>query len=214
MQNTKYFLHGGYIGNYLESGIIAKFIKDCGCKSILYIGFHYTGGVENRSILKESIAGDTECTIYEKGTASGIIEKLDSFDGVYVSGGNEQELLGTFDEDGFREPFLRWLRSGRAKVYIGSSAGAQVLGKRYFSWESEVEDWETIRDNGLGIFENALFEVHVTERSRRPLIDKVIRDEDSVEYVFGIDEGSAIVLEKGNESNPEIIGGGVYIYKK
>ncbi len=215
MQDTKYFLHGGDIGNFLERGMVADFFQEPGCRHILYIGFHHQrydlGFIKN---IRNSIAQGVKFTVYEKGSAKNSINQLSTIDGVYIGGGNEQELLTAFDEDNFREPFVKWLKSGNAKAYVGSSAGVQVLGKKYYSWEEEVKDWDTAQDNGFGIFENSLFEVHVTQRNRRFLIDKAIREESDIKHIYGIDEGSAIVLQVGKEDCPEIIEGGAYVYKK
>jgi len=178
----------------VESRVVAEFVESTGCKNMLYIGFHYERGKERFEQFKSSLQGSVKLTYFERDTVSETITQLQTYDGVFISGGMEQELLNAFDEDGFRKPLVEWLQSGHAKVYVGSSAGVQVLGKKYFSWESEVADGEVIRDNGLGIFENTLFEVHTTERERRPLVDKAIKDEDTIDYVFGIDEGSAIIL--------------------
>jgi dipeptidase E len=54
-------------------------------------------------------------------------EYLDTFDSIYIGGGNTFALLKTIKETNFIEPLLKFIDSGRA-VY-GGSAGALILGK-------------------------------------------------------------------------------------
>lgn len=72
-------------------------------------------------------------------------EKIEACDVIYVIGGHTDYLMSVFNKTGFSELLKR---QSDTKVYVGSSAGSMVLGKRisteaYQKIYNETEDFGT-----------------------------------------------------------------------
>jgi dipeptidase E len=120
------------------------------------------------------------------------VGELDTFDAVYIGGGNTFALLAELRKSGFENHLSEYVRSGRA-IY-GGSAGAAVLGRdirtvNYLD-RNEVGLVET---KGLDLAEGHAIWVHYQPQDDS-LIDAYVRQYQ--QPVIALSERSGIVIEQ------------------
>tara|TARA_B100000745_G_C20148603_1_gene393832 strand:+ start:2207 stop:2794 length:588 start_codon:yes stop_codon:yes gene_type:complete len=131
---TKFILHGGYTSekNDLNQGYFTEMVNDVSDEgNILLVYFASKDeGIEEKfqkdSDRMKSLVGDKELSIL-KATKENFIEEVKSSDVIYIRGGDTQKLKATLDE------YPEFLESIKGKTISGSSAGAYVLSKYYFT---------------------------------------------------------------------------------
>ena len=131
---TKFILHGGYTSeeNDLNQGYFAEMVKGVsdGGKILLVYFASKDEGVEEKyqkdSARLLSFAKDR--TIHPvRATDKNFIEEVKSSDVIYLRGGDTQKLKTTLDK------YPNFTEVIKGKVISGSSAGAYVLSKYYFT---------------------------------------------------------------------------------
>jgi len=123
-------------------------------------------------------------------------ENIAKRDVIFVVGGNTDYLMHVFDKTGFSKLLPKLLES---KVYVGSSAGSMVVGRRV-STEANTEiygepgDWGV--DDYLGLV-NLAIKPHLNSskfpKNRPEILEKVCGGVDFP--VYGLQDDSALVID-------------------
>lgn len=131
---TKFILHGGFTGteNELNRGFYEELSKDVSNGgTILLIYFsrkdaevHICFEQDKKKILEQ--AGDKKLNM-ELANQKDFLNQVRSADAVYMRGGDTDKLLARLKN------FPDFDKAIKGKVVSGSSAGAQVLAKYYYS---------------------------------------------------------------------------------
>ena len=137
-----------------------------------------------------------------------IVERFGNKDVIFTVGGHTDYLMSVFNKVGLAEKLPELLRT---KVYVGSSAGSMLLGKRlskdaYTKIYGERETYYVTKYMELVDFAIMphLDSSHFPNR-KETLIEAV---KDHNEVVYGIRDDSAVVVDGGNIT---IIGSEPYI---
>jgi len=148
---TKYILHGGYTREKkdLNNNFFKEIVKDLKGKiKILFVYFaseesDYEEKLEQEkdNFLNNSENKDLEFEIADR---NNFIEQIKNADVIYIRGGDTFKLLETL------KLYPKFSEAIETKVVVGSSAGAYVLSKHFYSRTRE----RII--NGLGILPIAI----------------------------------------------------------
>lgn len=131
---TKFILHGGYTSeeNDLNQGYFAEMVKgvSSGGNILLVYFASKDEGVEEKyqkdtARLQFFAEGKTFYTV--KATEKNFVDEVRSADVIYLRGGDTQKLKATLDK------YPNFTEVIKGKVVSGSSAGAYVLSKYYFT---------------------------------------------------------------------------------
>jgi len=137
---TKYILHGGYTSeiNDLNQGYFSEMVNDIpDGGSILLVYFAVADEKVDDKFSRDcervkSYAGERSISIV-KATKEDFLEQLEKTDVIYIRGGDTKKLKTTLDK------YPDFINKLKGKVVSGSSAGAYVLSKYYFTnTESKV----------------------------------------------------------------------------
>ncbi len=123
-------------------------------------------------------------------------ERIDLADVIFVVGGHTDYLMQVFQKTGFDKLLPELLKT---KVYVGSSAGSMVLGKRvsasaYAKIYGETEDYDITKYLGLVDF---AIKPHLGSKLFRKNRKEVLLEvtEDYKGIVYGLADDSAIVID-------------------
>lgn len=124
-----------------------------------------------------------------------IVARISSKDVMFVVGGNTDYLMHVFNRSGFTKLLPELLKS---KVYVGSSAGSMVMGKRVFGEAyhriyGERDDYGVTEYMGLV---NLAIKPHMNSRSfpnNKPTILEEVASNMGFP-VYGLEDDSAIVV--------------------
>jgi len=131
---TKFILHGGYTSerNDLNQGYFAEMVKDVtdGGNILLVYFASKDEGIEEKyqkdSERLQSFAKDKQITTV-RATRENFIAEVENADVIYIRGGDTQKMKETLDT------YPDFLEAIKGKTISGSSAGAYVLSKYYFT---------------------------------------------------------------------------------
>lgn len=135
-------------------------------------------------------------------------QRISVCDVIFVVGGNTDYLMSVFNKTGFDKLLPKLLTS---KVYVGSSAGSMVIGRRV-STEAYRKIYGEDKDFGiteyLGLVDLAI-KPHMDSpgwpNNRAPVLEEVARD---IAFpVYGLRDDSALVV---NGDSQEFIGSEPY----
>lgn len=123
-------------------------------------------------------------------------ERIDQSDVIFVVGGNTDYLMSVFNKSGFAKMLPELLKT---KVYVGSSAGSMVLGKRlstkaYAKIYGEKETFGI--DHYLGLV-NLCFMPHLDSPhfpNRKEKLLETISDHQGTP-VYGLRDDSAVIVD-------------------
>lgn len=126
-----------------------------------------------------------------------IRERIDSADGIFISGGDQKRLLastgGTLLHSAMHEALAR------GACIAGTSAGASAMSARMVAaGEARLQ---AIKGNmtlgqGYGFLESVIIDQHFSQRQRLPRLLSVVAQEPELVGV-GIDEDTALLIEQG-----------------
>ena len=126
------------------------------------------------------------------------IPALDTYDAVYIGGGNTYHLLRYLEASGLRQRLITYVYSGG--IVYGGSAGAIVLGKDIRTAEEE-NDRGSARNEGLNLLGEKSIYCHYTH-SVDSNISRIVEKISS--SVFALPEDSGIVWK--NERIEKVFG--------
>jgi dipeptidase E len=125
-----------------------------------------------------------------------IRERLELNDVIFVVGGNTDYLMSVFNKTGFSEILPELLKT---KVYVGSSAGGMVLGKR-LSTEAYKKIYKEEGEYGISEF-MGLVDIAIMPHldsphfpNRKETLLEAAKDHPGV--IYGLKDDSAVILEK------------------
>jgi len=131
---TKYILHGGYmkVDNALNRGFFNEISKGLKEKAKILIICFARKENEYKEIFerdKKNILNNTDSKTLQISSASkdNFIEQLKESDAILIEGGDARQLLETLKQ------YLDFKEVIEGKVIAGSSAGAYVLSKYFYS---------------------------------------------------------------------------------
>lgn len=135
--------------------------------------------------------------------------RLNETDVIFVVGGHTDYLMSVFNKTGFDKLLPKLLQT---KVYVGSSAGSQILGKRindeaYKMIYGEDADWHV--DKWMNIVDLSIM-AHLDSPDFPNRKETLLEATSAFEgKVYGLRDDSAVVVENNNiytiGSNPVII---------
>ncbi len=133
--------------------------------------------------------------------ASEVIHRLEDCDVLYVVGGHTDYLMHVFLKTGFCEVLPKLLET---KVYVGSSAGSMVLGKRvsseaYLEIYGEVDDYGV--DEYMGLVDFAIkphLGSELFPKNRPEILTRVAQNMPFP--VYGLQDDSAIIINGDEQS--------------
>ncbi len=127
-------------------------------------------------------------------------ESIRKCDVIFVVGGNTDYLMHVFKKTGFDQLLPKLLET---KVYVGSSAGSMVIGRRvsteaYTTIYEEPGDWGV--DDYLGLVDLAI-KPHLNStnfpNNRAEILERVCKGVDFP--VYALEDDSAIVVDGDNQ---------------
>jgi len=202
---TDFYLHGGNISAQLYDHTIDRLLLETNATNLLVFVDHYSGDI-NESWQRVSSNLSLPTTRYQPGI------DLTPFDGVYVAGGDEQALLSQLRQLGYQEVIALIISS---KVYLGTSAGAMILGRQYYAWGHDDNPFRLgLKDDGLGIFPDTLIEVHYQEVGFQSRLHHSLEYEPTISHGLGINEGSVILVKDSDITKAKFILGNGEILSK
>lgn len=158
--------------------------------------------------LAEIFGGEIDCVNLLALSPDQVRRRMQDKDLVFVVGGNTDYLMSVFDRSGFSQLLPELLREA---VYVGSSAGSMVAGRRI----STAAYQEVFGEGGtFGVTRYlALADIAIQPhfgsaqfpQNREEVLSRVIRPEDGEVYAIG--DHQAIVIEHGAVS---FVGGTPY----
>ncbi len=131
---TKFILHGGYTSekNDLNQSYFAEMVKDVSDGGNILLAYFASNDEEIEEKYHkdcerlQSFATDKLITTI-KASRENFTDEINSADVVYIRGGDTQQLKATLDA------YPDFLEAINGKTISGSSAGAYVLAKYYFT---------------------------------------------------------------------------------
>lgn len=164
--------------------------------------------------LSETIGGEMDFVNLLALDRSTVEQRLDFADVIYVVGGATDYLMTVFQQTGFNDLLTRKLL--REKVYVGSSAGSMVLGRR-ITTDAYTQVYRAgERDFGvneyLALTDFALFP-HLDSQLWLRNRTEVIRDvATGFNYpIYAVKDTQAVVL---NDARVFLVGGDVTVVKQ
>lgn len=116
---------------------------------------------------------------------------------VFYAGGNQIDLARRLKESGIHSELVHWWRKGEV-VLAGSSAGAMVMCGVMLEQSSD-EDYGRIGvdlTHGLGPIGSTFIVPHWSEGTRPEWREQLLKAHPAY-YIFGIDEGTAMIWRAG-----------------
>ncbi len=128
--------------------------------------------------------------------AKEVKERIGKSDVIFVVGGNTDYLMSVFNKTGFSQMLPQLLKT---KVYVGSSAGSMVLGKRLSTkaYEKIYGERGTFGINQYLGLVNLCFMPHLDSEdfpNRKETLIDAVKDHHGAP-VYGLRDDSAIIVE-------------------
>ncbi|OGH19329.1 MAG: hypothetical protein A2868_00760 [Candidatus Levybacteria bacterium RIFCSPHIGHO2_01_FULL_40_15b] len=167
--------------------------------------------LNNLNKVKDNFGGNLELVNLLALNIQDIRERIEESDVIFVLGGHTDYLMSVFNKSGLSKILPELLKT---KVYVGSSAGSMVLGKR-LSEEAYIKIYNERNTYGVDKY-SELVDIAIMPHLDSPnfpnrketLIDAV---EQHSGVVYGLRDDSAIVVDENNivtiGSEPIILNG-------
>ncbi len=198
-KKLRVFLHsGGPMGEIARKELV-KFLGDC--KSVGFISAASLGNEKDYFLRVKKTLSQMGIEALHIQWNHHPIKTLSQVQAIYVGGGNTYALLSRLYQAHLLKPIRARVQSGMP--YIGSSAGSNLAGPTILT----TNDWNVVglsRFKALGLVP---FNINPHYRETDPVMAPFseTRDDRIREYhevnknpVIGIEEGAALVIEKGN----------------
>ena len=151
--------------------------------------------VANLTDVKDNFGGDLELVNLLALDIETIEQRIMKHDVIFVVGGHVDYLMSVFNKTGFAKLLPKLLKT---KVYVGSSAGSMVMGKR-LSKEAYYEMYARKEDYGIYKyleFVNLSIIPHLDSpqrKGRKEALIEAVKKHKGI--IYGLNEDSAIVVE-------------------
>ena len=165
--------------------------------------------------IEKYIGGTIDFVNLKSYTKAEVRKRLVNTDMIYIVGGKQFILPKLFKETGFDEILKEYSKD---KVIMGTSAGANVLGKqiesdKYWKERYQVEK-EKIKDKTLGFVDFNIVPHYMREDHKKwnkEFLEEVLRDNPFP--VYAIRDNQVVIYDEGKLNfvggNPEIFGKGM-----
>ncbi|HKR66135.1 MAG TPA: cyanophycinase, partial [Thermoanaerobaculia bacterium] len=139
----------------------------------------------------------------ERGVSKDDLLLIENASGIFVTGGDQQKLMGHLRNTGCADAIVDAVRSGA--VYAGTSAGAAVVSLRMIAASKRRRGQDVIEfGEGLGLVPGVIVDQHFSQRRR---LTRLISATSTWNLTgVGIDEDTAAVWR--NDGSVEVIGRG------
>lgn len=155
--------------------------------------------LDNLSSVRDNFGGESELVNLLALDPQTIKERIQKHDAIFVVGGHTDYLMSVFNKTGFSKMLPELLKT---KVYIGSSAGSMVVGKRisttvYRKIYGDEGTYGTTQYAGIVDFAVV---PHLNSpiffNRRKETLQQGVKDYNGT--VYGLSDGSAIVVDGDN----------------
>lgn len=151
--------------------------------------------LNNLELVEKNFGGNLELVNLLALDIKVVAERLNKNDVIFVVGGHTDYLMSVFNKTGFAKLLPELLKT---KVYVGSSAGSMVVGKR-LSYEAYRKIYKEENSYGINKYLD-LVDLCVMPHldnshfpNRKETLTDAVKDHSSV--VYGLRDDSAIVVD-------------------